>query len=140
MRTSHRDDVAHLLNNILDDGSAFRVNDPFGATGQPVDLPLRIPARADRHDLLYARHILTTTVLDRLPEILQTDHRGAVIGATLVVRRCLEVLRQVRPEILAACEIGGDDAEDSPATLTALRIRALVIGCLLHQLAVNLVS
>jgi len=140
VRVSHRDDVAHLLNNVLHDGRAFRVNDPFGATGQSVDLPLCVPARADRHDLLHTRHIFATAILDRLPKILQTDHRGAVIGATLVVRRCLEVLCQVGPEILAAREIGGDDAEDSPAALTALWIRALVIGGLLHQLAVDLVA
>jgi len=128
----HGDDVAHLFNNVLHDGCAFRVNDPLGAARQSVDLPLRIPARANRHNFLDAGHIFTSAVLHGLPEILQTDHRGAMIRTTFVVRRRFEVLHQVRPQALAACEIGGDDAEDPPAPLTALRIWALVIGSLLH--------
>lgn len=140
VRVSHGDDIAHLLNNILHDGRAFRVNDPLGAAGQPVDLPLRVPARADRHDLLHAGHVLPTAVFHGFPQVLQADHRGAMVSATLVVRRRLEVFRQVGPEALAAREIGGDDAEDPPTALAALRIRALVIGGLLHQLAVDLVA
>lgn len=140
VRVSHGDDVAHLLNNVLHDSRAFRVNDPLGAAGQPVDLPLRVSARADRHDLLYAGHVLAAAVFHGLSQILQAHHRGAVVGATLVVRRRFEVLRQVGPEALAACEVGGDDAEDPPAALAALRIRALVVGGLLHQLAIDLVA
>lgn len=140
VRVSHGDDAAHLLNNVLYDGRAFRVNDPLGAAGQPVDLPLRVPARADRHDLLHAGHVLAPAVFHGLSQVLQTDHRGAVVGATLVVRRRLEVFRQVGPQALAAREVGGDDAEDPPAALAALRVRALVVGGLLHQLAVNLVA
>lgn len=140
VRISHGDDVAHLLNNILHDGRAFRVNDPLGAAGQPVDLPLRVPARADRHDLLHAGHVLAPAVFHGLPQVLQAHHRGTVISATLVVRCRFKVFRQVGPEALAAREIGGDDAEDPPTALAALRVRALVIGSLLHQLAINLVA
>lgn len=140
VRISHGDDVAHLLNNVLHDGRAFRVNDPLGAAGQPVNLPLRVPARADRHDLLHAGHVLAPAVFHGFPQVLQAHHRGAVVGATLVVRRRFEILGQVGSEALAAREVGGDDAEDPPAALAALRIRALVIGSLLHQLAVNLVA
>lgn len=140
VRISHGDDAAHLLNNVLHDGGAFRVNDPLGAAGQPVDLPLRVSARADRHDLLYAGHVLAPAVFHRLPQVLQAHHRGAVVSAALVVRRRFEVLGQVGPEALAAREIGGDDAEYPPAALAALRIRALVIGSLFHQLAIDLVA
>ena len=137
---SHGDDVAHLLNNILHDSRAFRVNDPFGAARQPVDLPLRVPARANRHDLLHAGHVLAPTVLHGFSQVLQAHHRGTVVSATLIVRRRFKVLCQVGSEALTARKVGGDDAEDPPPTLTALWIRALVIGSLFHQLTINLVT
>jgi len=140
VRVSHKDDVAHLLDDVLDYGGAFGVDDSLGAARQPVDLPFCIPARADRHDLLHAGYVLAAAVLDGLPEVLQADHRRAVIGAAFVVRRRFEVLGQVGLEALGAREIGGDDAEDPPTALAALRIRALVVGGLLHQLAVDLVA
>lgn len=140
VRIPHKDDVAHLLDNVLDHGGALGVDDSLGTAGQPVDLPLRVPARANRHDLLHAGHVLAPAVLYRLPEILQAHHRGAVISAAFVVRRCFEVLGQVGLEAVAAREVGGDDAEDAPTALAALRIRALVVGRLLHQLAVNFVA
>lgn len=140
MGVPHGDDITHLLDNVLHDGRALGIDDPLGTARQPIDLPLRVPARADRHDLLHARHVLPSAVLHGLPEILQADGRGAVVSATLVVRRRLQVLGQVGFQALAAGEVGGYDAEDSPATLAALRIRALVVGGLLHQLAVNFVA
>ncbi|KYN44398.1 hypothetical protein ALC56_01096, partial [Trachymyrmex septentrionalis] len=119
---------------------AFRVNDPFGAARQPVDLPLRVPARANRHDLLHAGHVLAPTVLHGFSQVLQAHHRGTVVSATLIVRRRFKVLCQVGSEALTARKVGGDDAEDPPPTLTALWIRALVIGSLFHQLTINLVT
>ncbi|KYN10969.1 hypothetical protein ALC57_16895 [Trachymyrmex cornetzi] len=119
---------------------AFGVNDPLGAARQPVDLSLRVPARANRHDLLHAGYVLAPTVLDGFSQVLQAHHRGTVVSATLIVRRRFKVLCQVGSEALAAREVGGDDAEDAPTTLTALWIRALIIGSLFHQLAINLVT
>jgi len=137
---SYGDDVAHLLNNILHDSRAFRVNDPLGAARQPIDLPLRVSARANRHDLLHAGHVLAPAVLHGFSQVLQTHHRGTVVSATLIVRRCFKVFCQVGSKALTAREVGGDNAEDSPPTLATFWIRALIISSLFHQLTINLVT
>lgn len=60
-----------------------------------------------------------------------------VESSPLIVRRCLQIFEKEWPQIFAAREIRRDDAEQAPAPLARLR---LVVGRLLHQLTVHLVS
>ena len=57
----------------------------------------------------------------------------------LVVGVGLEVFEEVRLKSLRACEVGGHDREESPASLAGVRYGGLVGSCLLHDLAVELV-
>lgn len=133
-------DTLNTKIHYLNDGGALGVDDALGTARQPVDLPLGVPARANGHDLLDTGHVLPAPVLHGLPQVLQADGRGAVVGPPLVVRRGLEVLAQIGLEAVAAGEVGRDDAEEPPAPLAAVRVRALVVRRLLHQLAVDLVA
>lgn len=63
-----------------------------------------------------------------------------MISSSLVVGGSLQVLEQVGLEGGRAHEVGGDDAEETPAALTRVGIGRLVVGCLLHDLAVDLVA
>lgn len=63
-----------------------------------------------------------------------------MVGSPLVVGGCLQVLEQVGLERGRAHEVGGDDAEEAPAALTRVGVWRLVVGRLLHDLAVDLVA
>ena len=50
-----------------------------------------------------------------LPEVVQADECGAVVGPPLVVCRRLQVLEQHRLEQVGAGEVGRNDGEQPPA-------------------------
>lgn len=126
--------------SYLNDGGAFGVDDPLGATWEPIYLSLGISSSADGHDFLNAGHIFATAILDSLSEILQADGRGAVVCSALVVGRRFQILGQIRLQAIAACEVRRYDTEQSPSSLTALWVRAFVVRRLFHQLTKNFIS
>lgn len=63
-----------------------------------------------------------------------------MVGAALVVSRRLEVLEEVGLERVGAGEVGRHDGEEPPAALARLGLLRLVVGGLLHQVAVHLVA
>jgi hypothetical protein len=63
-----------------------------------------------------------------------------MVSPPLVVGCRLQVLEKVRLEHVRADEVGGDDAEQPPTSLTGVGVGRLVVGGLFHQLAVHLVA
>ena len=55
--------LAELLHNVVHDGGGLGVDDPLGAAGQPVDLPLAVPPSSDGSDLLDTRRVPPTSEL-----------------------------------------------------------------------------
>lgn len=129
-----------LLLSHLYNGRALCIDDPLRASRQPVYLPFSVPSGAYSHYLLYARYVLSSTVFNSFSKILQAHRRCAVVGSSLVVRRGFQIFYQIRPQAFGAREVGGDDAEESPASLTTLRIRTFVVCRLFHQLAIDLIA
>ncbi len=62
-----------------------------------------------------------------------------MVSTALVVRSILQVLEQVWAQQTRTREIRGEDGEQAPAALGRVRPGALVVGRLLHDLAVHLV-
>ena len=70
---------------------------------------------------------------------MKADEGSAVVCSTLVIRRRLQILEQERLQQVGTGKIGGYDGEQPPALLAAVQLAALVVGCLLHYLAVHFV-
>ena len=62
-----------------------------------------------------------------------------MVGSALVVCSGLEVLEEERLQQLRAGEVRSYDREEPPALLAAVELTALVVGRLLHDLAVHLI-
>ena len=57
--------LAELLHDVVHDGGGLGVDDPLGASWQPVDLPLAVPPSSDGSDLLDTRSVLTASELKK---------------------------------------------------------------------------
>jgi hypothetical protein len=62
-----------------------------------------------------------------------------MICSSLVIRSSFKVFEEIRFKSVSAHEISGDNAEETPPSLTRIRIRRFVVGRLLHDLAVHFI-
>ena len=62
-----------------------------------------------------------------------------MISSSFVVCGGFDVLEQIRTQVIRTVEVSGYDREQTPASLTGVRLHRFVAGGLLHQLTVHLV-
>lgn len=92
-------DVEHetdLLDDVGDHRRTAGVEDSLRAAGQSVHLPLGGPAGGNGGNFFNAGHVLPSAVLEGFLQISEGDGGGDVEGASFVVGRRLQVLKEVR--------------------------------------------
>ena len=83
-------------------------------------------------------HIASAAVLVSLEQTGERDLGYGVEGPLRVVRIDLQVLEEVGPEPVGRLVVGAQDGHEAPPLLATVRLDGLVVGRLLHQLAVDL--
>ncbi len=105
----YANDIAQFVNDVLNDSGGFGVDNPLSSAGKSVDLAFRIPSGGYRSNLFNGGDIFPPAMLERLPEIVQANQSCSVIGSTLVIGACLQILEQVWFQNLGAGEVGRND-------------------------------
>jgi hypothetical protein len=138
--TTNTNQTAQFSNDIRNNSTASGVDNSLSSSWQSIDLSSRTPSGTHRCHFLDRGDVLTASASLSLSQIGEADGGGAVADASSVGGGAGEVFGQEREEVVRASEVCGYNRQQSPSSLTRFGRFGFVAGCLLHQLAIDLVS